>query len=60
MRDRPDLAAWWIAQETAARGTFVKHEPGYAASLDRVRRLPLLPMTLDAEADGCSGGACTD
>ncbi|MBL0220253.1 MAG: 3'-phosphoadenosine 5'-phosphosulfate sulfotransferase [Myxococcales bacterium] len=50
MRERPDLAAWWIEQERVIGGRFHAHEPGYAATLDRVRRLPMLPMTLDPAA----------
>lgn len=58
MREREDLAEWWIRQEQRIGGRFCAHEPTYAATLDRVRRLPLLPMDLDA--DGCMGGYCTD
>ena len=47
MRARPDLAAWWIEQERAIGGRFHAHELGYAATMERVRRLPMLPMTLD-------------
>lgn len=62
MRDRPDLAAWWVDQEHAAGGTFCKHQPGFAANLRQVTRLPLLPMNLDADAEhgGCAGESCTD
>ena len=59
-RDRPDLAAWWIAQEAAVGGRFHAHEPGYAATLDRVRRLPMLAMDLDASADDLAACGCTD
>ena len=60
-RDRPDLAAWWIAQEAAVGGRFHAHEPGYAATLDRVRRLPMLALDLDASADdGTPACGCTD
>ncbi len=60
MRDRPDLAAWWIAQEEAIGARFLPHEPTYAKTLDTVRRLPLLPLDLDAEVMACTSGGCTD
>jgi hypothetical protein len=33
IRDRPDLAAWWIEQETRIGGTFRSDRPSYAAML---------------------------
>lgn len=68
MRERPDLAAWWIEMEDLVSGLarkpdgarFHAHEPGYAATLERVRRLPLLPMDLDADDDGGLPCGCTD
>lgn len=59
MRENPTLAQWWIDQENAVKARFHAHEPGYAKVLDRVRRLPLLPMDVDGEDDSipCS---CTD
>lgn len=59
MREHPELAQWWIDQETFVKGRFHAHEPGYAKVLDKVRRLPLLPMDLDGEDDSipCT---CTD
>jgi hypothetical protein len=61
MRSRPDLVAWWADMEVRTGGRFHAHEPGYAETLARVRRLPLLPMDLDAaaptEAIACG---CTD
>lgn len=61
VRERPDLAAWWIAQERRVGGTFVSGD-SYTALVDRVRRLPLLPMDLDpsAEAPVSIACACTD
>jgi len=57
VRERPDLAAWWIAQEQRVGGTFVSGDT-YTALADRARRLPVLPMELDAEpALPCN---CTD
>lgn len=60
VRDRPDLAAWWIEQETRIRGRFHAHERGYAATLERVRRLPLLPMDLEPTQDTLIPCGCTD
>lgn len=60
MRDRPDLAAWWITQEEAVGARFLPHEPAYAKTLDTVRRLPLLPLDLDGEVMACTSGGCTD
>jgi 3'-phosphoadenosine 5'-phosphosulfate sulfotransferase (PAPS reductase)/FAD synthetase len=59
MRERPDLVGWWADMETFVKGRFHAHEPGYAATLERVRRLPMLPMDIDGEDDGipCT---CTD
>lgn len=60
VRERPDLAAWWIAQEQRIGGTFVSGD-SYAALVDRVRRLPLLPMDLDPIEEAAGGAcACTD
>ena len=61
MRDRPDLAAWWIEQERAVSGRFRPHDPGYAAMSARVRSLPVLPMGLDTPDAGESVAcACTE
>ena len=62
MRDRPDLAAWWIDREAERKATFCKNEPSFAANLLATVRLPMLPMDLDPDAGegGCTGGACTD
>jgi 3'-phosphoadenosine 5'-phosphosulfate sulfotransferase (PAPS reductase)/FAD synthetase len=59
MRERPDLVGWWADMETFVKGRFHAHEPGYAATLERVRRLPMLPMDIDGEDDSipCT---CTD
>ena len=60
VRERPDLAAWWIAQEQRIGGTFVSGD-SYTALVDRVRRLPMLPMDLDPTEDAAGGAcACTD
>lgn len=68
MREHPELVAWWAESEALVSGLtssplgakFHAHEPGYAATLDRVRRLPMLPMDLDAEDDGAIPCTCTD
>lgn len=61
VRERPDLAAWWIAQEQRVGAAFVSGD-SYTALVDRVRRLPLLPMDLDptAEEPVSIACACTD
>lgn len=58
MRDRPDLAAWWIAQEElvrsmtgARRATFRDDRPNYATLLKQVQEQPLLPFVDDAITD---------
>lgn len=62
MRERPELVPWWAEQEARIGGRFHAHEPGYARTLEIVRRLPLLPMDLDPdEADeGTIPCTCTD
>lgn len=60
-REHPEFVAWWAEQERRVGGRFCAHESGYAAMLEHVRRLPLLPMDLDPQGDdGCTGGFCTD
>lgn len=65
VREQPELAAWWIAQEQRIGGTFVAGD-SYAALAERVRRLPMLPMELDPmRVHGLSDDegipcACTD
>ena len=60
VRERPELARWWIEMERRIGGTFVARD-SYAALASRVRRLPLLPMDLDPIEDGTSiACACTD
>jgi 3'-phosphoadenosine 5'-phosphosulfate sulfotransferase (PAPS reductase)/FAD synthetase len=60
VRDRPELAAWWVEQERRIGGRFHAHERGYAALAERVRRLPLLPMDLAPEHDDSLPCGCTD
>lgn len=59
-REHPELAGWWIAQEARIGGRFHAHERGYADLLDRVRRLPLLPLDLDVDGPAALPCACTD
>jgi 3'-phosphoadenosine 5'-phosphosulfate sulfotransferase (PAPS reductase)/FAD synthetase len=60
VRQRPDLAEWWAAQENPKEGTrrlWRSTGPTYAQLLDRARRqLPLFPDLGESEPD-C---ACTD
>lgn len=62
LRDRPDLAAWWIAQEDVdgSDRTFRKDRPSYRRMLDVVQRSPLLPGLGFDEEDGGLPCACTD
>lgn len=61
MREHPELVAWWAEQERHVKGRFHAHEPGYAATLERVRRLPMLPMDLDpGSEDDSIPCTCTD
>ena len=55
MRDRPGLAEWWIAQESA--GTFRKDRPTYRRMLTVVQNSPHLPGFDDEGTLPC---ACTD
>ena len=66
MRDRPDLAAWWIEMEQQFRGKtrlfeagrFRKNAPSYAATLEQSRQATLFPLPeADAESVTCH---CTD
>jgi 3'-phosphoadenosine 5'-phosphosulfate sulfotransferase (PAPS reductase)/FAD synthetase len=59
MRDHPEFVAWWADQERLIGGRFHAHEPGYAKTLDRVKRLPLLPMDLSG-VDDTIPCTCTD
>lgn len=60
VRQRPDLAEWWAAQENPGEGTrglWRAHGLSYAQMIDRTRRqLPLFPDLGESEVD-C---ACTD
>jgi 3'-phosphoadenosine 5'-phosphosulfate sulfotransferase (PAPS reductase)/FAD synthetase len=52
MRDRPDLAAWWIEQERRTGTLFRADTPSYAALLRRSQQ-PLLPFTEDLSGLEC-------
>lgn len=64
MRDRPDLAAWWVEQERRFKGKtrleeagrFRKAAPSYAATLEMATTNPLLEWA-DNEIQECR---CTD
>lgn len=55
-REAPEVWERWAAREASIGARFVYNEPGgYAAQLDRVRRLPVLPaLDLDGEDDAQS------
>ena len=62
MRDRPDLADWWINAEARVGGRFRNHEPVYARLLAHTKAQRHLPMLLDDPQDeaGSLPCACTD
>lgn len=62
MREHPEFVGWWAAAEARVGARFHAHEPGYAATLDGVRRLQVLPIDLDTDTgvDGCTSGACSE
>jgi len=58
LRDRPEAAAWWAAQETEERGTFDKRD-SIAGLLAEVRRAPgLFDIPDDEEFDAECGLIC--
>jgi 3'-phosphoadenosine 5'-phosphosulfate sulfotransferase (PAPS reductase)/FAD synthetase len=64
MRDRPDLAAWWVEMETriaggrTGTGRFRSDRPGYATLLELSKRPTLFPVGEDDELSvACH---CTD
>lgn len=59
MREAPHLVDWWATQEARIGGRFHAHEPGYARTLEAVRRLPMLPLDLDGSDDRIACH-CTD
>lgn len=60
MRDRPDLAAWWVRMEAVTGNRFRNDRPSYAALLERSQRASL-PMMGDDEPDHLSIAChCTD
>lgn len=52
VRDRPDLAQWWIDQESRIGGSFRNDRPGYAAMLAQ--------MDLFKDGDALTECYCTD
>lgn len=63
MRDRPDLAAWWIDQEakiktsaSARNDAFRADRPRYEVLLKQVQEQPLLPMFGDEPLIDCVCG----
>lgn len=56
MRDRPELAAWWLERDKIGKG-FRPGDPSYAKLMERAR-LPVLPGILDGEESVSCG--CTD
>lgn len=57
MRERPDLATWWIEQETAVGSTFRIDTPDYATLLQQVNEQPRLGSMDDQDLTDCY---CTD
>lgn len=60
MRDHPASTDWWIEQEDFIGARFHAHEPGYAATLDRVRRLPVFQAIDPTEDDDSIPCNCTE
>lgn len=60
MRDRPSSTDWWIAQEDFTGARFHAHEPGYRATLEHVRRLPVLQVIDPTEDDDSIPCGCTE
>jgi 3'-phosphoadenosine 5'-phosphosulfate sulfotransferase (PAPS reductase)/FAD synthetase len=65
MRERPDLAKWWIDQEnrikarSGAAGKFRSDRPDYATLLDTTQRQGVLPFSFFDDHQDCETG-CTD
>lgn len=60
MRERPDLADWWVRMESETGQRFRNDRPSYAALLERSKRASL-PMMGDEEPDELSIAChCTD
>jgi len=59
MRDRPDLAQWWIDMEKRTGQRFRKDRPSYAAQLHRSQQESLFPLTNEPDELGIACH-CTD
>jgi hypothetical protein len=65
MRERPDLAEWWVKQEhklqtrSASAATFRSDRPDYAKLLDTTKRQGVLPFSFFDDHQDCEEG-CTD
>lgn len=57
MRDRPELATWWIEKEAIRDSTFRADRPRYAAMLDAVQRQGALDF---GNADQATDCVCMD
>lgn len=61
LRDRPDLAEWWLEWERRTERPFRTDRPPFAKLLEKVTRQPLLPLAeLEEEDDGTISCFCTD
>lgn len=61
MRDRPDLADWWIDQEQRTGNRFRNDRPSYAALLEHSQRQTLFPLEmLDGPDELSIACHCTD
>lgn len=60
LRDRPELADWWIAREKELGKTFRIDRPSYAQMLDGVRRQREFNFGIFDDLETCSSNACTD
>ena len=66
MRDRPDLAQWWIGTESVPRtgkqsgATFRTDRPSYAALLDAVERQDEFNFGIFDDLESCASNGCTD
>lgn len=61
MRDRPDLANWWVEQEQRTGNRFRNDRPSYAALLEQSQRPSLFPLGMLDDPDELSIAChCTD
>lgn len=57
LEDRPDLAAWWVGQESKG-ATFRSDRPDYAAQLRAVQQQVRMPFACEAEMDDLGDCIC--